>query len=133
MKQLATLAEKVVWTYVQALIALLLVGGGLSADGLTTDLAIAALPAALTVVANGIPMVPAGLPFAVDLVFRVLRSAAATFLGFLLAVPTFNLDVSTLRAAGTAALVAVLVVVKGAAASKIGDPATPATLPASLV
>lgn len=129
---IATLAEKVLWTYVQAVIVLLLAGGGLNADGLTTDLAIAALPAALTVLANGIPQAPAGLPFAVDLLWRVVRSGAAAFIGFLLAVPVFNLDATTLRAAGSAALVAVLVVVKGAIASKLGDPATPATLPASV-
>lgn len=132
MNYLLSLFEKTFWTYVQSVIALVLVGGGLSGGGITTELAVAALPAALTVLANGLPVVPKGLTFWPDLGLRVMRSVAAAFIGYLLAMPVFGLDVTSLRAAGISALVAGLVVVKGIAASKIGDIDSPATLPESV-
>lgn len=128
MKTLYLLIEKVTWTYIQALTVLLLAGTA----GFTTTMAIAALPAALTVLANSLPQVSAGLPFTVDLVFRIVRTAAVSFLGFLLAAPTFSLDYSVLHAAALAAGMSVLAVVKGAAASRIGQLDTAALMPASL-
>ena len=129
---LISLFEKTFWTYVQSVIALVLVGGGLSSGGITTELAVAALPAALTVLANGLPVVPQGLTFWPDLGLRVMRSVAAAFVGYLLAMPVFGLDVTSLRAAGTASLVAGLVVLKGLIASKVGDVDSPALLPESV-
>jgi hypothetical protein len=128
MKALRSLIEKAVWTYVQAVATLALVGGSLVFN---KELAIAALPAALTVVANGMPAVAVGLPFKVDLALRVVRSYAAAFLGFLLSQPVFHLDASVGKAASMAGVMAVLVVVKGVAAKQVGDPNTAATLPAS--
>lgn len=122
------LAEKAVWTYIQALLALVLAANGIAGASLsfTTAMAVAALPAALTVIANGLPQVSGGLPFATDLTFRVIRSFAAAFLGFLLAMPVFTLDWSSGKAALLAGLTAALAVVKGAAASRIGDSSSPA-------
>jgi hypothetical protein len=131
MKTIAVLIEKVVWTYIQTLLILVLAGDSLNID-FTTELAVAALPAALTVLANGLPAVPVGLPLAVDLVLRVIRSFAATFLGTLLAMPVFTLDMSSGRAAALAGGVSVLVVLKGFVASRLGALNTAATLPASL-
>lgn len=131
MKTVYLLAEKVIWTYIQALIVLLTAGNGLTIS-FSTTLAIAALPAAFTVLANGIPQVSAGLPFAVDLTFRVLRTGAVAFLGYLTAIPVFSLDYSVLYAASLAAATAVLAVVKGAAADRLGQLGTAALMPASM-
>lgn len=128
MKQLYVLAEKAVWTYLQGLIVLVLAGGTLNTS-FTTELAIAALPAALTVIANGLPAVAQGLPFAVDLALRVARSFAAAFLGFLLSQSAFHLDASVGRAAVLAGATAAVVVVKGAIASRLGQLGTPALAP----
>lgn len=128
---LAGLAEKVLWTYLQALAAILLAGTVLDVSTAQAA-AMAALPAALTVVANGLPIVPEGLRFGVDLVLRSVRTYAVSFLGFLLALPVFSLDYSVLAAASTAALPAVLALIKATAASHLGTTGTAATLPASL-
>lgn len=122
------LAEKAAWTYFQALIALTLVTG--TALSFSTQTAVAALPAALTVLANGLPVTIDGLTYAQDIAFRIVRSFAAGFLGYLLAIPVFTLDASVLQGAKTAGVIAALVVLKGYIAKMIGDPATAATLPA---
>ncbi len=129
-KPVLTLIEKVASTYVQALLALVILSGTVS---FTEELAIAALPAALTVLANGLPALNLpGLPFAAELVFRIVRSFVATFIGYLLAVPVFTLDPSVLQAAKTAGLMAALVVVKGLVAKQVGSSDSPALLPQSL-
>lgn len=128
-KPVLTLFEKVASTYVQALLALVILSGTVS---FTQELAIAALPAALTVLANGLPTLSLpNLPFAAELVFRIVRSFVATFVGYLLAVPVFTLDPSVLQAAKTAGLMAALVVVKGLVAKQVGSPDSPALLPQS--
>lgn len=131
MKAIATLIEKVLWTYVQAVLTLVLAGGALAAGGLSRSLAVAALPAALTVLANGLPAVPQGLPFYVDLFFRIVRTAAVSFIGFLVAQPVFDVNANVARAAGLSALMAALVVIKGAAARQFGAESA-ATLPSDL-
>lgn len=131
MNAIALLVEKALWTYVQAFIATLLVGAAMDVSTAQAA-AVAAIPAFLTVIANGLPAVPAGLPFYLDLLLRIIRTYAVSFLGYLVAVPTFTLDFSIAQAAATAGIPAILALLKGAAASRIGDHSTPATLPARL-
>jgi hypothetical protein len=128
---LAVLAEKVIATYVQALIALLLLDGALDING-AESAAIAAIPAALTVIANGLPLVPHGLPFYADLAMRVIRTFVAGFLGTLIAMPVFRLDRSALLAAAAGAIPAVLALIKGGLASRVGDTDSAALLPIRL-
>jgi hypothetical protein len=124
------LLEKVLATYVQTFITVLLAGGPMGTSAAQAA-AIAAIPAALTVVANGLPEVPGGLPFYVDLTFRTVRTYVVTFLGFVIAVPVFSLDYSIALAASTAAFTACLAVIKGALASKVGNPDSAALLPSA--
>ena len=129
-KPIYALIEKVVLTYLEAFGALFVTSSTLGISTATAA-AVAALPAALTVVANGIPQVSVNLPFGVDLVFRTLRTYVVTFIGVLVAVPVFTLTVSSLRSAAIAAIPAALTVVKGLIARRIGAD-TAALLPASL-
>lgn len=62
-----------------------------------------------------------------DILERTLWTYVQAFLGMLLA--SSVLDVSTLKLAAVAALPAALAVVKGFAASRIGDPETAAIPP----
>lgn len=125
-----SLLEKVVATYLEAFVSLLLVGTAIEVSTAQAA-AIAAIPAALTVVANGLPVVPVGLPFWIDLVLRTVRTYVAGFVGFLVAVPVFSLEIGILTAAAVGAIPATLAVAKGALSSKIGSSDTPAALPAS--
>jgi hypothetical protein len=130
-QQFLALVEKAGWTYVQSFLAVLTIGSGWHI-AVTTQLAVAALPAALTVLANGLPLLaPVGLPYMVDLGYRIVKTAAAAFLGVLLAQPVFHLTASVGRSALCAAGAAVLVIVKGVVAKQLGQP-TPATLPLSV-
>ncbi len=124
-----TLAEKVFWTYVQAVLALIIVGTKFDLSAWTIA-AVAAIPAALTVVANGTPGIPQGLPWVEDTFFRAVRTYVVSFAGFLVALPVFGLDYSVLAAASTAAIPAALAVVKSAIAGHFGELGTPALLPA---
>lgn len=124
-----SLLEKVLATYVEAFLALLLAGPALDLST-AQSAGIAALPAAITVVANGLPLVPAGLPFYVDLLLRTIRTYVAAFLGLLVAVPVFELEIGILAAAATGALPAALAVLKGALSRRIGSD-TAAALPRS--
>jgi hypothetical protein len=123
------LLEKVFWTYVQSLLILVIATDRVT---FTTQLAIAALPAALTVIANGLPANLGKVPLALDVVYRVVRSAAVAFIGFLLAAPVFDVTITSAKAAGWAALMAALVTLKSVVASHVGDSETAATLPASV-
>lgn len=122
------LLEKVLATYVQAFIGFLPAGPVLNLSALELA-AVSALPAAITVVANGLPLVPSGLPFYVDLLLRTLRTYVAAFLGLLVAVPVFQIDVGIAVAAASGALPAALAVLKAALARRIGDAGTAAVLP----
>lgn len=131
MKAIALLVEKVTWTYVQSVTTLLLAGGALTqGHGLSRDLAISALPAALTVLANGLPAVPVGLPFYVDLFFRTARTGAVSFIGFLTAQQVFSVQPDALEAAKLAAIMSMLAIVKGGVARQYGS-ISAATLPES--
>jgi hypothetical protein len=129
----AVFAEKVIATYVQSLIGLYLLDMN---DTLNTStahaLAIAALPAAITVITASLPLVPDGLPYYLALFGNVARTFVQGFLGYLLALPIFQLDASVGRAALFAAIPACLAVLKGALASKVGNPTTPNLLPAAV-
>lgn len=131
MKALASLAEKVALTYLQALASLLLLADQLGATTAQAA-AIASIPAALTALVNGLPAVPAGLPWALDALLRTIRTYAVSFVGLLIAAPVFSLDLSLASAAAAGALPAALAVLKAAVASRIGNTATAALLPASL-
>lgn len=126
---LVVLAEKVVSTYVQAFLSLLIVHDTI---GATTPqvAAIAAVPTALTAFVNALPAVPAGLPFSIDLALRVVRTYLATFVGLLLAMPVLHLNFTIVVATATSALPAALAVLKGAIAAKVGNGATAALVPA---
>lgn len=128
---LIVLAEKVVSTYVQAFLSLLIVHDTIGAD-LAQTAAIAAVPTALTAFINALPAVPVGLPFWIDLVLRVVRTYLATFVGLLLAMPVLHLNFTILVATLTSALPAALAVLKGGIAAKVGNTATAALLPAKL-
>lgn len=127
--------EKAVMTYVQAFLALVIAGYTTDFDPSTlTKLAIAALPALFTVLANGLPAIPEGLPFAGDLALRTLRTYVASFLGLLLASSQaqFSIDITTLQIALLGAVPAALAVVKALLAQHVGDSSTAALLPARL-
>jgi hypothetical protein len=128
MKYLAQLAEKAIATYIEAFLTVLVVGSTLDTSTAQAA-AIAAIPAALTIVANGLPAVPSSLPFWVDAALRTVRTFTATFLGYLIALPIFSLNTSVLIAAATAGIAAGLTVLKTAVASHIGEPETAAVLP----
>jgi hypothetical protein len=130
--QLLGLVEKTLATYVQALIALLIAAPTLDFSLPTVEAAaIAAIPAGLTIIANGLPGIPVGLPFYTDLLLRAVRTFAASFLGFLIAVPVFSLDEAVLTAAAVGAIPTVLSVIKSALAKRVGADDTAALLPAS--
>jgi hypothetical protein len=57
-----------------------------------------------------------------DIAERMAWTFAETFSGSLLAAPMLRLDISTLTAAALAGAAAVLAVLKGLAASKVGEP-----------
>lgn len=131
MAPFVVLLEKVIATYVQSFIGLLFLGDTLDVST-SQAAAISSIPAALTVLANGLPVIPVGLPFYVDLTLRTIRTYVVAFLGLLVALPTFELDYSIGLAAAGGALPAALAVLKGGLASKVGRTDSAALLPASL-
>jgi hypothetical protein len=64
-----------------------------------------------------------------DLAERALWTFVQAFIGVLLAGGMLDLSTGTLRAGAIAGIAAVLALIKGVAASRIGDPGTAATLP----
>ncbi len=130
MKVIASLVERGVWTYLQALATILLAGSVITGD-LATAAAVAAIPAGLTVVTAGLPTSIDGVPFAVDAVYRTARTYAVTFVGLLVAIPAFTLDYSVLAAASTAGVTAAIAVAKTLIAQHIGT-GSAATLPGKL-
>lgn len=125
------LLEKVIATYIQAFVTVLIVSDNLDVSAAEAA-AIAAIPAALTVIANGLPGVPAGLPFWVDLVYRTIRTYVVSFIGLLVAAPVFSLDLTTAEAAAIGAIPAALAVIKAGVASKVGDDDSASLLPSSV-
>lgn len=128
---LYVLAEKVLSTYIQALIALLVLGPTINVS-IAQSAAIAAIPAALTFLANNLPGIPVGLPFWLDLLLRAARTYVVSFIGFLVAVPVFQLKFSVFTAAAAAALPGALAVIKAGVAQHVGSSGTASLLPANL-
>jgi hypothetical protein len=130
---IALFAEKVIATYLQSFIALVIFDlNDTLSTSTPTALAIAALPAAITVLTASLPTVPERSPFYVALFGNAARTFAQGFLGFLLAQQVFTLDISVGRAAVFAALPAALAVLKAGLATRVGDPNTPNLLPANV-
>lgn len=67
---------------------------------------------------------------ALDIAERAAMTAAQAFLAVILANAAGMTDVATVRAAALAGLAAGLSVIKGALASRLGEPGTAALLPA---
>jgi hypothetical protein len=126
--QLIGLFEKAATTYVEALIAVIAASSALGVSVLQSA-AIAAIPAALTVIANGIPQPPAHLPFYTDMAFRAIRTYVVSFVGILVAMPMFDFSMSVLQTAALGALPAAFAVIKGVLAGRIGNKETSALLP----
>lgn len=125
------LIEKVVMTYIEGLISLLVISGSNGAVNVSTAqaAAVAAIPAALTVIANGLPVVPIGLPFWIDAVLRTARTYVVSFIGLLVAMPVFNLDYSAFVCALSGALPATLAAGKALIATRFGESTSAALLP----
>lgn len=130
----ALIAEKVIWQFLMAFAVAML--GVTTMDWSTAQAAaVAGVAAVITLALNSVnaAVIPAGMSFYLDLLLRVLRSAASAFLAFLAAVPMLDLaDGDMWRGAVGAAGVAILTVVKGGAAHVVGNPMTAAVLPGDL-
>lgn len=126
--QIIGLLEKAVTTYVEAFLALLAASTVLDIS-VAQSAAIAAIPSAFTVIANGIPQAPVGMSFYGDLVFRTVRTYVVSFVGLLVAAPIFEFSVGALQSAAIGAIPATLAVVKGILAGRVGNRETPALLP----
>lgn len=134
---LMQLLEKTFWTWFQAFGVALV--GSTFFDSLDWSVAAAAgvavIPAAITVLVNAAigASAPATWPPFAQLVFRVVRTWAATFLGFL-AAAQWTLELTELRALVTAGIAAAgaafLAALKAEAATHFGNRASTATLPA---
>jgi len=131
LQKLTVLGEKTLWTFVEVFLTALLAADQLGAD--TAQAAgIAAAAAGLTVIANGLPQIElvSGNPL-VDSVGRIIRTGAASFLGFLVAAPVLDLSPTALQAAFVATIPALASALKGAIASRLGNKQTAAALPVS--
>jgi len=126
--QIFGLLEKAVTTYVEAFLALLAASSVLDIS-VAQSAAIAAIPSAFTVIANGIPQPPVGMSFYSDLIFRIVRTYVVSFVGLLVAAPIFEFSVGALQSAAIGAIPAALAVVKGILAGRVGNRETPALLP----
>lgn len=123
-----TLAEKAGTTFLEVFLASWLAADALGASTAEAA-ALAGLAAAATVIANGLPVVPAGLPFVVDLVLATARTFAAAFLAYVGGAPILSLDYDLAVAAATAAIPAALAVAKGLLSSRLGSAASTRLLP----
>ncbi len=127
------LGEKVIMTFLEAYAAVMVAGNAFGELGAWKAAGVAALPAALTIVINGVntfPLTPNS--FLEDLVGRTLRTYVAGFLGFFVAAPAFGYSMNTLQAAALAGIPAAIAVAKGLISSRIGYSETAAALPTGL-
>ena len=136
---LAGLAEKTLLTFIEVALAAWVASGSIGLEGWTIWLA-AGLAAAGTVIANALPST-LSLPLGLATIYRAVRTFVVSFVA-LFAAPIIDivnsgtldgidLSESAWKAAAWAALPAALAVLKGAAASQVGQD-TPALLPASM-
>jgi hypothetical protein len=120
-------AERMIATFVAAVIAWLLAAGSLDATWVEALVA-ATIPPVLVVLSNALPaLVYTGPVWWIDALVRVARSFVQGFLGALLA-GQFVLDVSTLQAAAMAGLLAAAAVVKTLLARRVDGTISPASL-----
>lgn len=132
--KIAALIEKMFWTFVQTFATFALAQSTLGVDTATAA-AMAAVASVLTLIFGLVTdwKIPESTPFGVLVILRVFRTFAASVLSMVLAsgeLDLFNMEVW--QFAVIAAVPAVLTTVKALAASRIGDPTVPATLPADL-
>ena len=126
------LAEKAFWTWVQVFATVVAMSESIDASVAQSAL-VAAVAAALTVVANGLPSVPTfNLNPGVDVAYRAVRTFAVAFIPILAAIPVLDWNVDLLKGALLMAGPPVFAVLKGYAATKVGNGDTAALLPASL-
>ena len=130
LSSLARLGEKIFWTAVEVFLTAFVVADQI---GMTTAQAgaTAAFAAVATILANGLPDAPEGLPLAVDLFYRTARTFGAAFFGAIASYSLFDLTWSTVSSTALVAAPAAIAVIKGWVSSKLAAP-TPATLPSSL-
>ena len=128
------LIERTGWTYVQAIVAVLLSTTWFGGDAVPTVelLLVSTMPAALTLLLSSIRglNLPEHFPRQAQVAFAVVRTFLASALGYLLAAPVFGVDYTNLRATAMAGGVAVLALVKTELASFVGNPETVHTLSA---
>ena len=118
------LAEKVLSTWFQSFLIVLLGSSWFTEPdtAVLVSAGIAALPALITMLLNVVNgwTIDAALPPAIQALHRVIRTATATGLGYLVAVPVFSLDVSLWKSALFAAFAALLAALKAEAARHVG-------------
>jgi hypothetical protein len=130
-EKVASIVEKTVVTYVQAVIVAMLMAG-------TFDLsrwqafAVAAFPAALSAFGASLPEVPSALPFYLDVLLRTVRTFVVSLIGLAVAMPVFSLDVAAWKPLAASAGISALAVLKGALAGRFGNRDSAALLPAGL-
>lgn len=129
LQKLIVLGEKTFWTFLEVFLTVL-VGADQIGASTAQAAAIAAVSAALTVIANGLPEIELVSDNAfVDAIGRIVRTAAASFIGFLVAAPVLDLSPTGLQAAAVATVPAVISAVKSAGSAKVGSKQTAAALP----
>ena len=124
------LVERSGWQAAEVFLAALIGAGALDATVAQAGI-LAGVAAAITVLANGVPglMIPAGLPWVVDLGLRTVRSFVSAFLAPIAATAVLPLNIETWQAAALAGAVAGLTVIKSTIAGRFGGDSA-ATLPA---
>lgn len=129
---LARLGERAAWTFVEVFLATFAVAT--SIDATTPQAAAAAgVAAAIAVVLAGIPDPPVGLPFVLDLFYRVARTFGQSVLAALSGVVVFDWTLDLVTGAVLLAVPAVAAAVKGLVFGRmIGDRTSAATVPASV-
>lgn len=118
---LKVLVEKTGATFVQTFIGLWLAAGSLDAST-AQEFAIAGVGAGLTVVMNSKVVMPVGLTYWEDLVWRVGRTWIAAFGAVYLSMAHFSLDREYWDAALAAGVAAVLALVKSEIARRVSNP-----------
>lgn len=126
-RQLASFVEKVLVTFVQTFLSYFMMAGALGADAAQAA-ALAAIASAGTAGLAALPVVPDGLPFATDLLFRTVRTFVVAAGTPFFAAEHFELSVSALEAAVVGAVPAALAVAKGLIAKRFGEAESPAIL-----
>lgn len=133
LRSLSVLAEKTVATFLEVFVTTFVAAGQFTNLDTWQSAGVAAVPAGLTVIANGLPQVElVQNNKVVDILFRTVRTYAVAFIGFLIAAPAFELSFDSLESAAIAAIPAGFAVVKGAISGLFGNKDTAAALPGKL-